>query len=534
MRAKRDYSVKAFLVMQVSIIGWMVFKIFKTISPTEMTRWSFIVAYYACICIFEIAFLEFGYALYKEKPLSNKVKAVLYPIAMIQFLIVITNPYHYLFYSTYDFWRDSFGILFYVHIVIEYSFILIGFIYCARMFKRHLGNKNKWYRYIVVAAIILPLILNFLFITKVIHSFVFSLGIKVIFDITPIVFTWSTLTFVYVTFKDDLMSISPLMKHEIVHKLDTPIGVLDSAFDVIYLNEKMKSLLGYDYNKKSKVIINQIKKDNPGLIQEIKTDIEIEGLYLIGFIKSVYSLKETQYIITVMEVTSYKTLEIQTIGKQKELEKINKKLNKTIEVLKETSWTMARNYVARELHDIIGHSLVVTIKLLEVAKLYSKEDKSLSIEALSDAVVSIDTGMDSMDAISDKSSFESEYTGEILKKDLLKLLEDFKNMGIESNLIFKGSLYTISDKLYDIIKKVCTELMTNTLKHSEAKKIFVSVNIKKTVIDILVIDDGKGTSNIIKGNGLKGIEERLKLAGGSIHFNTSRGDGFMSKITIVL
>lgn len=532
MKANKDHALKSFLIMQTSMIGWMIFKIFKTVSPTEVSRWSFIASYYACACVLEVAFLEFGYAYYKGRPLSYKIRRFIYILPILQFLCVLTNPYHHLFYSTYDFFGDSFGVLFYVHMAIEYGFIAVGFIFCYIMFKKRFKDKKRWYKYLISSAIIVPLILNFLFITKVIHNFVFSIGIPVIFDITPIVFTWSIMVFVHATFTSDFLSLSPIMRHEIVHKLDTPICVLNSAFDVIYVNEKLENLFDGSGYSEMKEVITGFDFADIRLSKELQKEIKLDNLYLILFVRSVYSVKETQYLITIRDITSYKNVEFEIKKSQDELDTSNEKLEDTINTLKETSKVGARNYVARELHDIIGHSLVVTIKLLEVAKLYFNRDKGLATEALGDAVLSIDTGIDNMSAISAKESLNSSYTGELLKKDLLKMLERVDGVGVKTNLHFKGVLYKVDEKVFDIIKKVCTELVTNSLKHGGVSEIFISVNIKNSSIDVLVVDNGVGEDNLVKGNGLRGIEDRLKLIDGKVQFNTSKGEGFMSKITI--
>lgn len=529
IKANKDYALKAFLVMQVSMIGWMVFKIFKTVSPNVISRWWFIVGYYVCACVFEVAFLEFGYAYYKGRSLPNKVKYPIYTLSFLQIVAVITNPYHHMFYATYDFWGDSFGILFYIHTLIVYTFIAVGFVYCYKTFKIRFQHKNRWYKYFISGGILVPLIFNFLYITKVIHRFVFSIGIPVIFDITPIVFTWSTLAFVYATFKHDFLNLSPIMKHEIVHKLDTPICVLGSSCDVIYVNEKLESIFD---DEATEVIQKTLNKEIINELKDVKREIKIQGLSFIIFVKEVYSIRETQYLIILRDITTYRKVENKIKCSQKDLNNSNKELKKAINTLKETSKIGARNYVARELHDIIGHSLVVAIKLLEVAKLYYKKDKNQSIVALYDASSSIGAGIENMNTISLKERMDGIYTGELLKKDLRKLFERIKNAEIKTNLHFKGVYYKIDEKVFDIIKKVCTELITNSLKHSGGTEIFISVNIKRDSMNILVMDNGNGCDNLIKGNGLNGIEERLKLIGGNVDFISSKHEGFMSKISI--
>ena len=521
MKAKKDYALNAFLVMQASIIGWMVFKIFKTVSPTEISRWWFIVGYYFCACVFEVAFLEFIYSNYKNRPIKKQIRYLLYLISLFQFSWILTNPIHHLFYSRYDFWSDSFGILFYVHTIIEYSFIIVGFIYGCIIFKQRFIGKSYWYKTLIASAIIIPLIFNLLFITKVLHGFMQEIGVPVIFDITPIVFVFSIMVFVYATFNHEFIDLSPIMRYEIVHKLDTPICVLDSGFEVIYVNEKAKSIFGAN----AKRILDKTFKN----IHKSKQNMQIEDYIFNISISKVNTLKETEYLVTLNNITDYKIVEKSIIEEQKELEYKKSELEFTIDKLKQISKAGARNYIARELHDIIGHSLVVTIKLIDVAKLYFDRDKNLSKEAVNDSLSSIKAGIHAMDNIKQKGK---NYMGIRLKKDIEKMLDRIKLSEINTRLNFKGLYYNLEEKTFDIINRICTELVTNSIKHSQAKEIFISVNIREDGINILYMDNGKGCDNLILGNGLSGIKERLRLIDGTVQYITSDGEGFMSKINI--
>ncbi len=526
MKAKKDYSLQAFLVLQVSIIGWMVFKIFKTVSPTELSRWWFIVGYYFWACVFEVAFLEFVYSSYRLKAMRKSIRYVLYIVASIQFSWVVTNPYHHLFYSTYDFWGDSFGPLFYLHTAIEYGFIIVGFIYGYKIFKERFADKKTGYKLVIAAAIIIPLILNILFITKILHRIIFGIGIPVIFDITPLVFVFSIMVFAYASFSHKMINISPIMKHEIVDKLDTPICVLDSSFEVIYINQILKEKIGAQANKS---ISQALEKLDIVSVSDKSIELAIEESVFIVFIKKVNAFVETQYLLTFRDISEFKHIEGKILLEQDQLARVNDELEKTIEKLKMTSKIGARNYVAREMHDIIGHSLVVCIKLLEVAKLYIKRDRELSINALNDSVLSLETGIDTMNNISLK---ETSYTGESLEKDMNKKLLQLTNTGINVDMKFKGVYVNIEEKTYDIINRVILELLTNVLKHSAAEQVFLSIDVKQESIKILMMDNGKGVKDLQIGNGLAGIKERVRLIGGSVEFISSVSQGFMTKLTL--
>jgi len=526
MKANKDYSTRAFLVLQISIIGWLVFKICKTVSITETYRWWFIVSYYFCACLVEVAFLEFAYSYYYGKPIKNSIRGAIYVIPVLQFAIIISNPLHHLFYSRFDFWGDSFGPLFYVYIIIVYGFISVGFFYGCLSFKRKFRGEKLWYKFLIASTIILPLIINLLYITKTLHKFAGSIGISIMFDVTPIVFVFSILVFVYATFNHEFIKLNPMMRHEIVHRIDTPICVIDSAFDVIYINEKLEESLG---ENALEAIAQNFKKLDVLKMINVKKEIIIEDQIFTVMIHEVGTLKEKQYLATLHRITDYKIIEGKILSEQELLVRTNDELEATIGKLRKLSKIGARNYVARELHDIIGHSLVVTIKLLEVARIYIGKDKNLSSSALADGVSSLEAGIDSMKNVASK---DDNYTGKRLEKEIIKMFNRIKTTGIETRLSFKGLYYNLEEKTFDIINRICSELVTNSLKHAKTKEIFISVNINRDEISLLVMDNGKGCDKLILGNGLNGIKERLSLIDGKISFVTSAGEGFMSKVSI--
>ena len=147
---------------------------------------------------------------------------------------------------------------------------------------------------------------------------------------------------------------------------------------------------------------------------------------------------------------------------------------------------------------------------------------------MKDAIESIDTGIANMESIATVS--EENYSGKQLERDIRKMLYSVNKLGITTNFILKGMVYTLDKGVYEALKRVCMELATNSLKHSGASEIFILINIKEDEIDLLMMDNGKGTKKLIKGNGLRGIEDRILSVGGKIHYNTQ--DGFMVNINI--
>jgi len=522
VKASKSESLKAFFVVQGSMMIWLVGKIFKTVSPTEDLRWFFIVVYYFGICLLEVSFLDFAYVYFKGELLHKKIRRIIYSVALIQFSVVASNPYHFLFYSRYGFWGDDFGPLFYVHVVINYSFILLGMILCGIKFKKQISKKKIWQRHLIEFAIIVPLLFNFVYITRILESFFDYLQIQV-FDITPIIYTWSILVFVYATFKYEFFDITPIMKHEVSNSLSNPVAIVDNNLNILYTNNQFDVLLNGSESIFKKINVQQTTE----------RVISYGSKYYSYFISRHKSLDGERFIVCFTDVTSYEIAKIALNDENKELTASNQLLENQIEIMKQTSHIGARNYIARELHDILGHSLVVTIKLLEVSKMYYKTKRDRAFESLEKAIESIESGFEEMKAIKTKDT-SAGYNTEALRKELNSILKGVEYAGIDVNFFMRGKKRMIEEKVYDSLRKVIKELTTNTLKHSEASKLLLSVMINETNMVIQTMDNGRGVNKLVKGNGLKGIDERLSMINGKAKYTCVNNEGFVVNITIDL
>ncbi|WP_027399033.1 sensor histidine kinase [Anaerovorax odorimutans] len=529
MKANRNASLKAFFLVQLSMLIWLIGKVFKTVSPTADIRWAFIVFYYFGICLLEVSFLDFAYIYNKGKPLKKRIRIFIYVIALLQFIIIFTNPYHFLFYSEYSFWGDDFGILFYFHMAINYLFMIIGLLLCSNKFKKQLKDRGRLERNIIFVAILAPIILNFIYITRTLETLFNMLQIQ-IFDITPIVYTWSLLVFIYATFKYEFFNLTPIMKHEVTSKLDAFILIIDSIGRILYMNKYLKQnfRITNEYIKE-KGILNKCKTYDK-LNEEDKIIKNMDQYYKCN-VSILKMFGNNKYIITFNDITSYQIAKNELYKENEDLENANEKLECQIEMLKQTSYIGARNYVARELHDIIGHSLVVTMKLLEVTKIFYCKNKNRAFESLEKAKISIKKGFQEMKELRDKDD-EIIYNTSILQRELNSMLKVVEMSGIKANFYMRGKEEKLDEKTFDIIKKVSTELVTNTLKHAKASSLLLSIGIYDENISIQLMDNGIGINNLKKGNGLKGIDSRLELVGGKAKYISNKGEGFSCNMII--
>jgi signal transduction histidine kinase len=93
----------------------------------------------------------------------------------------------------------------------------------------------------------------------------------------------------------------------------------------------------------------------------------------------------------------------------------------------------------------------------------------------------------------------------------------------------------LSKKTALALYRVVQELLNNTIKHAEAKNVFVSIIAEGSNMLITYRDDGKGiAADSIKkhGMGMQNIEARLKMIPAAFDIITAEHKGFLIKIVI--
>ena len=196
-----------------------------------------------------------------------------------------------------------------------------------------------------------------------------------------------------------------------------------------------------------------------------------------------------------------------------------------------------RSRLARDLHDTIG-PLLSSIKLYlsTLFKTQSQERKvkllSLSEEAINEAVSSVRqiTNNLSPQALADYGivSALSSFVQKINTSSQIKT--EFKVSGFE---------YRVPKEVELAIYRVATELMNNTIKHSGAKKIFISLENMNGEVVMIYKDNGKGvikdnSMELSKGRGIRNINIRLKSLNGIFTITSEPDWGFVANIRIPL
>ena len=80
--------------------------------------------------------------------------------------------------------------------------------------------------------------------------------------------------------------------------------------------------------------------------------------------------------------------------------------------------------------------------------------------------------------------------------------------------------------LYGLIRDVCEEAYSNTVSHSLADRMRITVAMSPDELQIYLTDNGRFSGTLEKGFGLRTMEERVRASGGSLAFEAEEGRGF--------
>lgn len=187
---------------------------------------------------------------------------------------------------------------------------------------------------------------------------------------------------------------------------------------------------------------------------------------------------------------------------------VNAELMAARALLADSSRADERVRIARELHDVLGHSLTALGLQLEVARNVGPDDASVHVrkaQALaSEALAGVRVAVSTMRASS----------GADVSNALRALCTGAP--GLEVHLELPDSFVVgCADRAHCVVRCV-QEILTNTLRHAHAENLWISVAQTEAEITIVARDDGRGAPDFGAGNGLDGMRARLEEMGGKL------------------
>ncbi|MDN3359315.1 sensor histidine kinase [Actinomadura sp. DC4] len=200
-------------------------------------------------------------------------------------------------------------------------------------------------------------------------------------------------------------------------------------------------------------------------------------------------------------------------------------LRMTREELARTAVSEERLRFARDLHDLLGHTLsVMVIKAQAVRKLIPR-DGGLAVEQAAD----IETI--GRDALRQVRLAVSGYRGQGLAAEIDGARMALRDAGIE--LLVRQEGTPLPEETGSLLGWAVREGVTNVIRHSEAGNCEISVRAGEDTAVLAIRDDGRGGPPV-KGNGLRGLTERVGGAGGRLEAGPAEPGGYLLTVTVPL
>ena len=201
-----------------------------------------------------------------------------------------------------------------------------------------------------------------------------------------------------------------------------------------------------------------------------------------------------------------------------ELRRVNSELRATQSLLAENTRIAERVRIARELHDLIGHHLTALSLNLEVAT-HTAEGKAREHVQRAGSIARL--------LLSDVR----EVVSDMRHEDRVDLREAIRELasGVPEpaiHLDIPDELSLTDPKRAQILLRCAQEVITNAVRHAGARNLWIRLAADDDGLRLEAHDDGRGAIELLPGNGLTGMRERIKELDGRLEISTRQNSGF--------
>jgi len=198
-----------------------------------------------------------------------------------------------------------------------------------------------------------------------------------------------------------------------------------------------------------------------------------------------------------------------------------------------------RTRIARDLHDIVSHSLSVVITLADAATVVGRADPARGVEAMaetSEVARQALTDMRSMLGVLRTDESAAGLAPQPGLGDLDALVERIRATGLPVDLTVQGTPFPLGAAAELTTYRIIQEALTNTLRHAAARHATVAIVYDRPQVTIRVTDDGSARAADTQhadgghpGHGIDGMRERAALHGGTLRAgpNPDTQDGWL-------
>ncbi len=192
-----------------------------------------------------------------------------------------------------------------------------------------------------------------------------------------------------------------------------------------------------------------------------------------------------------------------------------------------------RARIARELHDVITHSVSVMVIQAGGARMVMESDPAraesslLSVERAGREALAEMRRLVGM--LGDRKDGR-ELAPRPGLEDIHELIARTRSAGVRTELQVDGDPAAVSTALDLCAYRIVQEALTNAIKHSGSAHAEVRLRWARDALELEVSDDGRGpvsANGSSDGHGIAGMRERAAMHGGTVHAGARPGGGFL-------
>ena len=194
-----------------------------------------------------------------------------------------------------------------------------------------------------------------------------------------------------------------------------------------------------------------------------------------------------------------------------------------------------RHRIARELHDLIGHTMSVMLVRTGAARVVLDRDPDQAREILAGVER---TGREALDELDRVLGVLRRDDGTDLQPglaELPRLVERTAEAGMVVTVQVEPAQPRLPGSIDLSAYRIVQEALTNAFRHGRATSATVTVRCDARRVEVEVVDDGAGPAPAYRpGRGLLGIGERAAVFGGTIEHGRYDGGGFRVRAVLPL
>ncbi len=191
-----------------------------------------------------------------------------------------------------------------------------------------------------------------------------------------------------------------------------------------------------------------------------------------------------------------------------------------------------RARIAREMHDIVAHSLSVVVTLADAAAVTGRADPdraAATMQQVSEVGRQALTDMRGMLSALRTGDVEVDLGPQPGLADLDALYRQVGQTGLDVRATVTGDPPVLPAALELSVYRIVQEALTNTLKHAAASRVDVRIDVGPGTVGVQVHDDGQAAAADapMGGHGLTGMTERAAVHGGWLSAGPAPDGGWL-------